>query len=447
MQPAVGGIGGGGPLTHALQQGFAVISSDAGHDAAQNPSFGIDPQARLDYGYQAVAKLTPMAKRLIAVAYGKPPDRSYLGGCSNGGRHALVAASRYADQYDGIVAGDPGFNLPQAAVAQMYGAQRYASVATAKLASGLADVNTAFTPAELNTVAAAVVAKCDALDGAADGIVGDLKACRAAFKVATDVPTCAASGRDGSGLSAAQKSVLDDVFAGAKNSAGQALYTSFPWDAGINGANWRAWKFGFSVNLARDPGATGFVFQTPPVQSIADGAAFTLGFSMDTDAPKIYASNPLYAESSMSFMTPPHPGDLSTLRDRGAKLIVYHGTSDPVFSSDDTARYYEVLMAANGGDASGFARYFPVPGMNHCSAGPATDQFDMLDAIVRWVEQGRAPDTVLARARGAGNPGGVNAELPAAWAADRSRPLCPYPKVARYNGSGSLDVATSFTCR
>ena len=108
---ASGGFG-GGPATSPLAQGFAVISSDAGHNAAQNPTFGIDPQARLDYGYQAVAKLTPMAKAVIQTAYGKGPDRSYFGGCSNGGRHTLVAASRYADQYDGFLVGDPGLRLP-----------------------------------------------------------------------------------------------------------------------------------------------------------------------------------------------------------------------------------------------------------------------------------------------------------------------------------------------
>ena len=122
---AVGGFVGGGPLQNALQQGFAVMSSDAGHSAAQNPLFGREPQARLDYGYQAVGTLTPMAKALIKAAYGKGPDRSYIGGTSNGGRHTMVASARYANDYDGFLAISPGFNLPRAAVAQLYGAQRW----------------------------------------------------------------------------------------------------------------------------------------------------------------------------------------------------------------------------------------------------------------------------------------------------------------------------------
>ena len=130
---ATGPVGGGAPETNALQMGFAVLSSDAGHSGA--PWWAIDPQARLDYGYQAVGTLTPMAKNLIKTAYGKTPDRSYFGGCSNGGRHALIAAARYSDQYDGILAGAPGFHLPKAATAQLWKVQQYASIASSTVVS------------------------------------------------------------------------------------------------------------------------------------------------------------------------------------------------------------------------------------------------------------------------------------------------------------------------
>jgi feruloyl esterase len=440
---AAGGKGGGGALSNGLRDGFAVLSSDAGHSGAQNPLFGQDPQARLDYGYQAVGKLTPMAKSLIQTAYGKQPDRSYLVGCSNGGRHAMVGAARYAADYDGILAGNPGFNLPKAAVAQLYGAQQLNSVA-----SDPADIASSFTPAERALVAAKVLEKCDALDGASDGLVQDTKACQAAFSLERDVPSCSGA-RDGSCLSTAQKTALSNIFRGARNSAGTALYASFPWDAGITSANWASWKFQSSIGAARDPVAVGFIFQVPPAPTtiLTDTKAFALAFSMDTDAPKIAATNAVYTESSLAFMTPPNPTDLSALKNRGAKMMVYHGTSDGVFSSDDTAAWYDGLRSANGGDAGNFARLYLVPGMNHCSGGPATDQFDMVTALVDWVERGVAPDTVIASARGAGNAGGVNADVPAGWAADRSRPLCPYPQVARYNGSGSLELASSFSCK
>jgi feruloyl esterase len=437
------GTFGGGAVTSALAQGFAVISSDAGHSAAQNGTphpFGIDPQARLDYGYQAVGKLTPMAKALVRTAYGKGPDRSYLGGCSNGGRHTLVAASRYADQYDGFVAGDPGWRLPLAAVANITAFQGYNTVATTA-----GDPSTGYTAAEQATVAAAVVAKCDALDGATDGMVQDVKACQAAFDLARDVPTCTGA-RDGTCLTAAQKTVIAKRFAGVTDSAGTRFYSSWPYDAGIGSGNTRFWNF--TVPGVLDSGAVGFIWEVPPQDPATFvGATFALTTPVDTMLAKIQASNATYTENSLSFMTPPHPSDLSTLRNRGAKLMIYHGASDPIFSYDDSVAYYEALRSANGGNASNFARLYNVPGMTHCSGGPATDQFDMLTPIVAWVEHGTPPDRVTATARGAGNPGGVNADVPASWSATRTRPLCPYPKVATYKGSGSLEDAANFTCQ
>lgn len=440
--PALGGIGGGGPASTALQMGFAVISADAGHAGSMGPRFGLDPQARQDYGYNAVAQLTPVAKNLIAQAYGRGPDRSYIGGCSNGGRHAMVAAARSATQYDGILAGNPGFQLPKAAVAQLYGAQQYAQAATATTPNGQPDLQSAFTPAELQLVARRLVARCDALDGLADGIVSDVKACQASFRLDADVPTCSGA-RDGSCLAPVQKTALARVFAGARNSAGRAIYSSFPFDTGIAGANWREWKF--ASPATRDAGAVAFIFATPPLAERPGGLPFALGFDMDRDAPLIEATSGTYRESAMAFMAPPQATKLDTLRARGAKMIVYHGTSDPVFSSDDTATWYEQLQANHGSDASSFARYFPVPGMNHCAGGPATDQFDMLSTLVDWVEQGRAPQFVTASARG---PGAAvpNAEIPADWSPRRTRPLCPYPRVAVYTG-GDPEIASSFACR
>ena len=127
--------------------------------------------------------------------------------------------------------------------------------------------------------------------------------------------------------------------------------------------------------------------------------------------------------------------------------MLYHGVSDAIFSAEDTRQWVDRLDKAQGGKAADFARYFPVPGMNHCSGGPATDQFDLLTPLVKWVEQGVAPEAVNATARGAGNAGGVNAELPKDWSATRTRPLCAYPKVARYKGSGSIEDSDSFSCQ
>ncbi len=437
---ATGGVSAGGGLTNALNLGFAVISSDAGHNAAQNPTFGIDPQARLDYGYQAVAKLTPMAKAVIQTAYGKGPDRSYFGGCSNGGRHTLVAASRYADQYDGFLAGDPGFRLPLAATANTASYQTYLALAT-----NPTDASTGFTQPERQLVSNAVAAKCDALDGATDGLIQDTKACQAAFDLNRDVATCTGA-RDGTCLSAAQKTSIAKLFSGVTTSAGTKIYSSWPYDSGLGTSGWSFWKF--TVPAILDSGALAFIWQVPPANPATfNGPTFAATSNVDSLFTNIQATNATYTENSLSFMTPPHPTDLSLLKSRGAKLMVYHGTSDPIFSSDDSVTYIQGLNAASGGSAADFARLYLIPGMNHCGGGPATDQFDMLTPLVNWVENGVAPDRVIANVRGVGNLGGANGDVPATWSPSRSRPLCPYPQLARYNGSGSLEIASSFTCQ
>lgn len=449
VRPAEGALG-GGPLTGALVQGFAVISSDAGHTGAQTPYFGLEPQARLDYGYQAVAKLTPMAKSLIASAYGKGPDRSYIGGCSNGGRHALVAASRLGDQYDGYLIGAPGYRLPNAALAQLWGAQRWAPLATSGATvkhplnpnATIPDLGSALTAPERQTVARAILNRCDALDGLKDGLVQATQACQAAFDVVRDVPACSGA-RDGSCLTPTQKDTLAQVQAGGKAANGQPIYSAFPHDAGIAGSNWATWKFVNSVAL--DPLSVGTVFTAPPAAPVNFASA-----SIDALLPAIAATSDTYRESGLSLMGPPgheKPDNLLPLRARGAKMVLYHGVSDAIFSAEDTRQWVERVNRSQGGNASDFARYFPVPGMNHCSGGPTADQFDLLGPLVKWVEQGVAPQAVTASARGAGNAGGVNPELPADWSANRSRPLCAYPTVAQYTGTGPVEAASSFACR
>jgi pimeloyl-ACP methyl ester carboxylesterase len=447
VQPAQGALG-GGPLTGALAQGFATISSDAGHTGRQNPRFGAEPQARADYGYAAVGKLTPMAKQLIAAAYGKGPDRSYIGGCSNGGRHAMVAASRFGDQYDGYLVGAPGYRLPNAALAQLWAAPQWKVLATDGATVNhpfapnvkIPDLGSALTAAERQTVANAILAKCDALDGLKDGLVHNVKACQGTFNLGSDVATCAGA-RNGQCLSADQKRVLGAVYAGGKTSAGQSIYASFPWDAGISSPNWAQWKFVNSQVL--DP-AAGYIFMNP-VRSIDP-------FKNDVDDgfKAIYAKADAYKESADDVITPvgkDNPVNLASLRARGAKMLLYHGVSDAIFSAQDTSAWMDRLNQTQGGQAASFARYFPVPGMAHCGAGPAADQFDMLTPLVNWVERGVAPQLVLASARGLGNAGGANAELPPDWSATRSRPLCPYPAYAHYNGSGSPEDASNFSCK
>ena len=441
VKTALGDLG-GGPVTSALLQGFVVISSDAGHDnrKTRGPGFGLDPQARLDYGYQAVGTLTPMAKEMIRIAYGKGPDRSYIGGCSNGGRHTLVAAVRYPEMFDGFLAGSPGYNLPKAAVANIFGAQQYKKIATDPK-----DLSTAFTTRERQTVVNAVLYKCDTLDGATDGMIQDTNACQAKFDFLRDVPTCTGE-RDGSCLTEAQKEAIAPIFNGATTSDGKPFYASFPFDAGLAGPGVANWEFIAPLKL--DSGAVGLIWSVPPQNPKEfNGTDFVLNGSIDAMLASVYAKSDKFTESAMEFMTPPNAMDMSRIKARGGKILVYHGVSDPIFSVNDTETWYNGVQKANGGDASDFARFFRIPGMDHCRRGPATDQFDAISALVKWVELGQAPDEIIASVRGAGNAGGQNEDLPPDWSANRTRPLCAYPTVATYKGSGSIEDASSFVCK
>ncbi|MEO5669133.1 MAG: tannase/feruloyl esterase family alpha/beta hydrolase [Ramlibacter sp.] len=452
--PAYGDMLGGGPASNGLLKGFAVISSDAGHPFDRTSpiggaTFGLDPQARLDYGYNAVAQLTPMAKSLIRTYYGKGPDTSYLVGTSNGGRHGLVTASRLPLAFDGILVGTPGWRLPRAALAQVWGAQQFARIARMDPASRRPDLRTAVPPAQMALLARSILARCDALDGIADGIVADMRACQAAFDIRRDVPACPAGAASSADcLTEGQKAAMASVMAGPKDKAGAPVYAGLPWDPGIAARDWGEWKFVNSVG-PRDAIALAFVFSTPPASpAVVNGQGnslidYALGFDIDAGLASIMATSAPYAESSWSYMTPPDP-QLRGFVARGGKLIAFHGSADPVFSALDSVAWLDAFRAAHGAAADQHARLYLVPGMNHSRGGPATDQMDLLESLVAWVEQGQQPQGVVARARGPGSAF-PNNEVPAGWSAARTRLLCPYPQVSRH-AAGDAESATAFRC-
>ncbi|MBN2441518.1 MAG: tannase/feruloyl esterase family alpha/beta hydrolase [Spirochaetales bacterium] len=470
---ATGSMPGGGATECALSKGFAVISSDAGHTSEAGTIggglFGIDPQARVDYGYNAVGQLTPMAKALIKLYYGRGPDKSYIGGTSNGGRHAMVAASRFGDQYDGFLVSNPGFNLPRAAVAQLWGVQQYATIATGTTPEGRPDITTALTATDLAYLAGEIVNRCDALDGAADDLVSDIEGCQEEFDIDLDTETCPGA-PDGTCLTVGQKYVLTSVHKGARDSSHNNLYTNFPWDRGISSSGWRTWKYSNSTGN-RDPLSVAFAFMTPPVSpTLLDGTGTTLldfaldysgaatpRFNVDTDAPKINATDSTYTESAMSFMTPPDLMMSKMVANHG-RMILLQGATDPVFSVQDTINWFKSFRTYYGDAATAsMARLFIVPGMGHSSGGPATDYYgtgtgsgnDVLDKIVAWVEKGIAPDSIIAIARGVGGTiTSTNSEVPASWNPNRTRPLCPYPKVAKYVGTdANYEIESNFACQ
>jgi feruloyl esterase len=408
-----------------LGQGYAVVSADGGHQGT-SASFGADPQARIDHAYNAHDKTAQSAKALIEWRYGKAPNYAYFSGCSGGGRQGMMFSQRFPSYFDGITAGAPAMRVSSGAtVAAMWNNRKFSDVAPLGT-DGQPVLSQALSNSDLTLVANAVLAACDAGDGVVDGMVQNTQAC--SFDPA--VLQCTGAKND-SCISAAQVGALKDVFSGPKNTAGQALYAGQPWDPGIRDSGWRAWTLGTSttatpnsryITLMLD--ALRNEFFTPP-----DPTFNALAFNFDTDPARMAAFSAVYDSYS--------DDRLAAYKARGGKLLFIHGMADPIFSAKDTVDYYQRLAANNGGVAAtqGFARNFLVPGMAHCSGGPATDTYDSLQAMVDWVEKGVAPDTIAARASA------TNAYFP-----NRTRPLCAYPKFAKYKGTGSIEDAANFSC-
>ena len=453
VKPAFGDISG----THAsggvpaLARGFAVLSSDSGHSGADpanaslglaaGVAFGLDPQARRDYGYAADMRLAPIAKAIIQAQYGRKPDFSYYGSCSNGGRHAMVAATRMPEQYDGFLAGNPGFDLPRAALQHAREAQAFVKVDP--------DIRKSITAEDASLVSRNITAACDKLDGIEDGLTANLAACQKAFSF--DSLVCA-DGATADCLTKAKVNALKTSFAGPHNSKDEPLYADWPVDGGVGTGNWRLWKIespippwhNYPIIATMGAASLQYVFTTPPTPIPGTNEALLKGlmdFDFDRDAPKIFAKTDAYPESAMDFMTPPGVDDpkLESFRDKGRKMIIYHGQADPVFSINDTIRWWEKLNANLDSKAADFVRLFTIPGMTHCEGGIALDKFDALTALTDWVEKGKAPDRIIATV----NP--TNKEIPASWSPNRTRPLCTWPTYARYT-SGDPESAASFEC-
>jgi pimeloyl-ACP methyl ester carboxylesterase len=435
----------------ALARGFAVLSSDSGHSGtdpvnkplglAAGAAFGLDPQARRDYGYAADMMLAPIAKAIIAAHYGRKPDFSYMFGCSNGGRHTMVAAERMPEAYDGFLVGDPGFDLPRAAIQHAWDAQAFVKADP--------DIRKSITKEEAKLISRKITEACDKLDGLEDGLTANLTACQKAFDF--DSLICA-PGASADCLPEAKVKALKTSFAGPKNSKGEALYSDWPVDGGIGTGNWRMWKIEspiapwdhYPIIATMGAASLEYIFTTPPTPVQGTNEALMKGlldFNFDADAPKIFAKTNAFPDSAMEFMTPPGVDNpkLAAFRQAGRKMIIYHGQADPVFSINDTIRWFERLNANADGQADSFARLFAVPGLTHCEGGVALEKFDALSALIDWVEKGKAPDIIIASV----NP--ANPEIPPSWSPSRARPLCPWPKYAKYAG-GDPESAASFAC-
>ena len=418
--PAIGATRNGG--RPALSRGFATVKTDGGHIGSSASMFGFDPQARIDHAYNAFGKTAVTAKAIIALYYWKMPDKSYFAGCSGGGRQGMMFTQRYPRYFDGVIASAPAMSVATgASISVAWESIAYNSIAP-KDAAGNSILSEAFSNADLTLVANAILQRCDGEDGLVDGMINN----RAKCSFDPSALQCAGE-KDATCLSPEQVSALRKAFGGPYNSAGQALYVDWPWDAGINAEGWRQWKLGTSTT--ETPNARFFVLMQDAIRNEfftpADPGFSILNFNFDKDPARMKAFGEIYDTWQ--------DAELAEYRDHGGKLLILHGVSDPIFSANESIRYYNRFVDANRGPtkARAFARLFLVPGMTHCGGGPATDVYDTLTAMINWVENEDAPDKIIAT--GNAFPG-------------RSRPLCPYPAFAYYTGKGSVEDADSFVC-
>jgi feruloyl esterase len=403
----------------ALAQGFAVAQTNTGHDARQEPggTFVLsNPQKALDYAYRAVHLTAVTAKALAARYYGKPVARAYWNSCSNGGRQGLIEAQRYPQDFDGLIVNAPWVDQTGYTIAALWNQK---ALAAAPL-----------TPAKLELLARQVMARCDAVDGVKDGLIEDPRRCD--FDAHRDVPACPVGDDGPECLTAAQADTVMKIYSGPQV-GGRSLFPGYmpgseapvPGRPGSPPAS--AWlNFLVPVSPDRPPAdfdlannIMRYLVHVPP-QPGYDYRTFDFA----RDPPMLAA----WGEQVDAKDT-----DLSHFRARGGKLLMTYGWADPVLQPLAGVRYYEQAVERNGARTGDFFRLFMVPGMTHCSGGNGTDSFDSMTAMVNWVEKGKAPDMLIARHMNGGQ-------------AVRSRPLCPYPQVARYAGRGSIDEAGSFHC-
>jgi feruloyl esterase len=390
----------------ALARGFAVVSTDSGHQGAPlDASFMRDQEASINFAHGAVGKVTLAAKAIIARYYAQAAKRTYAVGCSTGGREAMLASTRFAEEFDGVVVGAPAMRTGHSSIGLAWSNFAFSEVAP-RDSAGMPEPAKLFSASDKKLIVDAIGETCDAKDGLKDGIIFNVKACQ--FDPAS--LTCNGT-KTASCLSPQQAGALKKAFTAPTNSRGSPVYPAFPWDTGLAAEGVTA--LGILTTGARGPvGPVGR--QSIDIDRMQDAlAADGVGLLTDT-----------------AFWT-----NLNSFFARGGKALYYHGWSDPWFSAFDTVDYYERMAAASGGMEKVRAqssRLFAVPGMGHCGTGATLDQFDLLSAVVDWVEQGKAPESVLATG-------------PAF--AGRSRPLCPYPQYAHYKGLGNPEDAASFECR
>ena len=399
---AVGGGGWAGVISYgamalALQDGYATASTDTGHTGGDAVFALGHPEKVTDFSYRAVHEMTVKAKTFMASFYGRAPRLSYWNGCSTGGRQGLMEAQRYPEDFDGIVAGAPA----------NYQTHLHAwSVAVGMAA--LKEKESALAPADLALLHKAVLAACDALDGVHDGLLNDPRQCH--FDPAS--LRCRTSASE-SCLTDAQVETIRKIYAPLNTASGQLIFPSMTPGS----------ELGWSV-LAGGPEPAAVATGTFKYVARQDASWDWRNFDADRDTALADSNDIINATSP----------DLSAFQARGGKLLMYHGWNDQLIAPENSINYYSSVLEKMGPHQDDWYRLFMMPGMQHCRGGPGPNQFNMMGVIERWRESNTPPSVIVASH--------VTDNR-----VDMTRPLCPYPQVAEYTGTGNTSDAANFVCR
>jgi hypothetical protein len=421
------GLGNGGfagyiaynELAAAVTQGYAAASTDTGHSTPDASWALSHPEKIVDYGFRAVHLMTLDAKAIVKAFYGDDPKHSYFASCSNGGRQALMEAQRYPDDYDGMIAGAP------------------ANALVPMLSGGLKVVQTLdgpgyIPPTKIPAISTAVLAACDSLDGLKDGILNDPRQCH------FDPSVLLCKGKESDAcLTKAQVSSLKLIYSGAHDASGKQIFPGMLPGAEEGEGGWRDWITGSEEGKSAAVFFVGGYF----ANMVYEKKDWDLRHANIDQAMKLAYEK---TGDSLDAMNP----DLKSFLGHGGKLILYHGWNDPGISPLNSVNYYNSVIAANGPDAA--VRLYMVPGMQHCGGGPGATSFgqresgsrrdaghDIFTSLVEWVEDGKAPGTIIATKY---DKQGKTETV------EMTRPLCPYPQAAKYQGTGDPKVADSFAC-
>jgi hypothetical protein len=401
-----------------LKAGFVTAATDTGHSAAAEPgaSFALNRQKLLDYGFRSLHVTAETAKSVARTYYGAGPTKSYYEGCSQGGRQGLTIAQRFPNDFDGIVAGSPSVYQTGTHLSRAYWMQGMNA--------------NPFPASKLGLLAKRVYDQCDAKDGLKDGLIDDPRRC--GFEPKRDLPRCAEGADQPDCFTADQIKAVERIYSDVM-SQGKRFFPGWPVGAEVAGPNGQSGWMGQEINGPNGAGAWrsyGYNFLRYVVPGAKAGkvdddpvVAFRQ-FDIDKFPAKVEELRQILDATDT---------DLSAFRRHGGKLLMYYGWADPQLNPRVGVEYYEQVVEKMGDSTGDFFRLFMVPGMFHCGGGVGTSVFDAATPVVKWVEEGSAPAKIEAKRVVEGK-------------VVRTRPLCPYPQVARYQGSGSIDEAASFRC-